>query len=47
MAGKKIATVDLDATIIESWKKAARRTDEGTSGYPPRRLGRRARRAPA
>jgi hypothetical protein len=33
--GQKIATVDLDATSIESWKKAAERTDEGTRGYPP------------
>ncbi len=32
---QKIATVDLDATIIESWKKEAKRTYEGTSGYQP------------
>jgi hypothetical protein len=33
--GQKIATVGLDATILESWKKAARRSYEGTRGYPP------------
>ena len=32
---QKIATVDLDSTIIESWKKQAKRTYEGTSGYQP------------
>ncbi|CAN5210942.1 hypothetical protein BH24GEM2_BH24GEM2_13890 [soil metagenome] len=32
---QKIATVDLDATIIESWKKEAKRTYQGTSGYQP------------
>jgi hypothetical protein len=32
---QKIATVDLDSTIIESWKKEAKRTYEGTSGYQP------------
>lgn len=32
---KKIATVYLDATIIESWKKQARMTYEGVSGYQP------------
>ena len=34
-AGQKIATVDLDATIIESWKREAKPTYEGTAGYPP------------
>ena len=34
-ASEKIATVDLDATIIESWKKQAKWTYEGTSGYQP------------
>ena len=32
---QQIATVDLDSTIIESWKKAAKRTYEGTSGSQP------------
>jgi len=32
---QKIATVDLDATIIESWKKQAKMTYEGVSGYQP------------
>lgn len=31
----KIATVDMDATIIESWKREARRTYQGTTGYQP------------
>lgn len=31
----KIATVDLDSTIIESWKKEAKRTYEGSTGYQP------------
>lgn len=34
-AGQKIATVDLDATVIESWKREARRTYEGCTGYQP------------
>lgn len=34
-ADQKIATVDLDATIIESWKKQAKQTYEGVSGYQP------------
>jgi hypothetical protein len=34
-ADQKIATVDLDATIIESWKKQAKMTYEGVSGYQP------------
>jgi hypothetical protein len=32
---QKIATIDLDATIIESWKKEAQRTYEGGKGYQP------------
>lgn len=32
---QKIATVDLDSTIIESWKRQAQRTYEGTRGYQP------------
>jgi len=31
----KIATVDIYATIIESWKREARRTYQGTTGYQP------------
>ena len=34
-ADQKIATVDLDSTIIESWKKEAKRTYEGPTGYQP------------
>lgn len=34
-ASEKIATVDLDATIIESWKREAKPTYEGGSGYQP------------
>lgn len=34
-AEQKIATVDLDSTIIESWKKQAKRIYEGLSGYQP------------
>lgn len=34
-AAEKIATVDLDATIIESWKREAKPTYEGTTGYQP------------
>jgi hypothetical protein len=32
---QKIATVDLDSTIIESWKQQAQRTYEGSTGYQP------------
>lgn len=32
---QKIATLDVDATIIESWKREAKLTYEGTSGYQP------------
>jgi hypothetical protein len=32
---QKIATIDLDATIIESWKKEARPTYQGGKGYQP------------
>jgi hypothetical protein len=34
-AGQKIATIDLDATIIESWKKEAQPTYQGIRGYQP------------
>jgi hypothetical protein len=34
-AEQKIATIDLDATIIESWKRQAKVTYEGSSGYQP------------
>jgi hypothetical protein len=34
-AEQKIATLDLDATIIESWKREAKVTYEGSSGYQP------------
>lgn len=34
-AGEKIATIDLDATVIESWKREAKVTYEGSSGYQP------------
>ena len=34
-ADQKIATIDLDGTIIESWKKQAKPTYEGPSGYQP------------
>jgi hypothetical protein len=34
-AGEKIATIDLDATVIESWKREAKKTYEGGSGYQP------------
>jgi hypothetical protein len=34
-AGEKIATIDLDATAIESWKREAKNTYEGGSGYQP------------
>lgn len=33
--GQKIATIDLDGTIIESYKREAKLTYEGTSGYQP------------
>ncbi len=32
---QKIATVDLDSTIIESWTRQAQRTYEGSTGYQP------------
>ena len=32
---QKIATIDLDGTIIESWKKAAKKSYEGSTGYQP------------
>jgi hypothetical protein len=32
---QRIATIDLDATVIESFKREARMTYEGTSGYQP------------
>lgn len=32
---QRIATVDLDSTIVESWKQQARRTYEGSTGYQP------------
>jgi hypothetical protein len=34
-ADQKIATIDVDATIIESWKKEARPTYKGGKGYQP------------
>jgi hypothetical protein len=34
-ASEKIATVDLDATIMESWKREAKPTYEGVTGYQP------------
>ena len=34
-ADQKIATIDLDATIIESWKREARLTYQGISGDQP------------
>jgi Transposase DDE domain group 1 len=34
-AEQKIATVDVDSTIIESWKREAQRTYEGSTGYQP------------
>jgi hypothetical protein len=34
-ADQKIATIDLDATIIESWKRQAKVSYEGSSGYQP------------
>ena len=39
---QKIATIDLDATVIESWKREAKATYQGGSGYQPQvRFGRR------
>lgn len=32
---QKIATIDLDATVIESWKKQAQATYQGGKGYQP------------
>ena len=32
---QRIATIDLDATVIESWKREAKATYEGGSGYQP------------
>jgi len=34
-AEQKIATIDVDATIIESWKREARATYQGGKGYQP------------
>jgi hypothetical protein len=34
-AAEKIATIDLDATLIESWKREAKVSYEGCSGYQP------------
>ena len=34
-ADQKIATIDLDGTIIESGKKQAQKSYEGPSGYQP------------
>jgi hypothetical protein len=34
-ADQRIATVDVDATIIESWKREARPTYQGGKGYQP------------
>ena len=34
-AEQKIATVDVDATVIESWKREAKLTYEGCTGYQP------------
>ena len=32
---QRIATVDLDSTIVESWKQQAKKTYEGSTGYQP------------
>jgi hypothetical protein len=32
---QRIATIDLDGTVIESFKREARKTYEGTTGYQP------------
>jgi len=34
-AGERIATIDMDATVIESWKREAKATYEGGHGYQP------------
>jgi Transposase DDE domain group 1 len=34
-ADQKIATIDLDATILESWKREAKPTYQGGKGYQP------------
>lgn len=34
-ADQKIATIDLDSTVIESWKKEAQPTYQGGKGYQP------------
>ncbi len=34
-AEQRIATIDLDATVIESWKQEAKLTYEGSRGYQP------------
>jgi hypothetical protein len=34
-AEQKIATIDLDATVIESWKREAQATYQGGKGYQP------------
>jgi hypothetical protein len=34
-ADQKIATIDVDATVIESWKKEAQATYQGGKGYQP------------
>jgi len=34
-ADQKIATIDLDATVIESWKRAAKPVYQGGTGYQP------------
>ena len=35
-ATEKISTVDLDATIIESWKRESKVTYDGKTGYQPK-----------
>jgi hypothetical protein len=34
-AGEKIAAIDVDSTIIKSWKREAKVSYEGSSGYQP------------
>ncbi len=34
-ADQRIATIDLDSTVIESWKREAQPTYQGTTGYQP------------
>ena len=34
-AGERIATIDMDATVIESWQREAKATCEGGNGYQP------------